>query len=148
MKMDHTALIRRRQRLQQQRDAELRTCRAKWRSRINTVDRLLRIAAARGIADSQPSTGQDRPIAVYADALAGDMKGDRKESVLKLLRHILQHNRGFFTVPMLVDLINKTRRLSVTCRELSQTLGNLRQLGEIRLVDPGQGRKPHVYLKL
>ncbi len=76
------------------------------------------------------------------------MNGDRKESVMNLLRDILQHHRGFFTVPMLVDLINKTRRFSVTRRELSQPLANLRQLGEIRLVDQGQGRKPHMYLKL
>jgi hypothetical protein len=67
---------------------------------------------------------------------------------MKLLRHILQHNRGFFTAPMLVDLINKTRRFSVTRQELSQPIGSLRQLGEIRLVDRGHGRKPHMYLKL
>ena len=67
---------------------------------------------------------------------------------MKLLRQILQHNRGFFTVPMLVDLINQTRRFSVTRRELSQAFGNLRQLGEIKLADRGQGRKPHMYLKL
>ena len=67
---------------------------------------------------------------------------------MKLLRHILHHNRGFFTAPMLVDLINKTKPFSVTSQELTQPLGNLRQLGEIRLVDRGQGRKPHMYLKL
>ena len=76
------------------------------------------------------------------------MNGDRKENVMKLLRDILQHNRGFFTAPMLVELINKTRRFSVTRQELSHPLGSLRQLGEIRLVDRARGRKPHMYLKL
>ncbi len=67
---------------------------------------------------------------------------------MKLLRHILQHNRGFFTVPMLVDLINQTRQFSVTRHDLSRPLGSLRQLGEIKLVNKGKGRRPHIYLKL
>jgi hypothetical protein len=85
---------------------------------------------------------------VYAKALNGNMKEGRKEGVTKLLRHILDHKRGFFTVPMLVDLINKTKPFSVTRQELSHRLGSLRQLGEIKLVDRGGGGKPHMYLKL
>ena len=67
---------------------------------------------------------------------------------MKLLRHVLDHNRGFFTVTMLVDLINKTRPFSVTRQELNCPLRSLQQLGEIKLVDRGEGRQPHMYLKL
>jgi hypothetical protein len=146
--MDKTALLTRRRRLQRQRDAELRACRAKWRSRINAVDRLLRIGATAGAARARPAPSQGCQTAVYAKALNGNMKGGRKEGVMKLLRHILDHKRGFFTATMLVDLINKAKPFSVTKHELSHRLGSLRLLGEIKLVDRGGGRKPHMYLKL
>ena len=145
--MDKMALLKRRRRLQRQRDAELRACRAKWRSRINSIDRLLRTADTAGVVKSQARPGQARPIAGLANALQNNMKRGRKEGVLKLIRHILRRNRGFFTATTLADLINQSCPCSVTRRDLSHPLGCLRQLGEIRLVEKGEGRKSHMYLK-
>ena len=147
--MDTRAQLKRwRRRLQQQREAELRACRAKWRSRIHSVDRLLRTPATADGVKSHTRPGRARPIAVSAYTLEGNMKRGRNKAVLKLVRHILQHNRGFFTAATLADLINRTRSFSITRRDLSQPLGSLRQLGEIRLVARSGGRKAHVYVKL
>ena len=67
---------------------------------------------------------------------------------MELVRQTLQHNRGFFTARMLVEFIKKTKPISLTERGISHPLWNLRKLGEIRLVEKGKGRKPHMYLKL
>ncbi len=66
---------------------------------------------------------------------------------MEVVRHTLQHNRGFFTGRALVELINKTVPLSVTAREINHPLWILRRLGEIKLVERGSGGKPHMYFK-
>jgi hypothetical protein len=146
--VDDMVLLMRRRRLQRRRDAELRACRAKWRSRIGSIDRLLRAAATSGVVKSQTKLCQARPLAVLANALEDNTKQGRKAGVLKLVRHILRGNRGFFTASTLCDLINQTSSFTVTRRELSRPIGSLRQLGEIKLVETGKGRKAHMYLKL
>lgn len=148
MNMDHKALIERKAQLARRRDAELRACRAKWRRRINSVDLLLRAAASPNDITSQTKPGQACPIAVFANALEGKVNGDRKKGVMEVVRQTLRHNRGFFTTRALVEFINQTQSCSVTEREISHPLWSLRKLGEIRLVEKGKGRKPHMYLKL
>jgi hypothetical protein len=146
--MDEKALIKRRTQLERRRDAELRACRAKWRSRINSVDLLLRAAATAD--DNTPPTkrGRASPAAVSANGREGKVKPNGKEGALKVVRRILQRNRGFFTARTLVEVINRTRPISITAQGISQPLWSLRKLGEIRLVEKGNGRKPHMYLKL
>jgi hypothetical protein len=146
--MDQKALIKRRTQLERRRDAELRTCRAKWRSRINSVDLLLKAAAAADDITSPTKPGQASPVAVCANALGERVKRDRKEGAMELVRQTLQHNRGFFTARMLVEFINKTKPISVTAQAISHPLWSLHKRGEIRLVEKGNGRKPHLYLKL
>jgi hypothetical protein len=145
--MDQEALIERRTQLERRRDAELRACGAKWRSRINSVDRLLRAAAAAADLASQTKPGQASPVAVPATPLEGNGKRDRKEGAMEVVRQTLEQNRGFFTARMLVEFINKTKSISVTGRDISYPLRSLRKLGEIRLVEKGNGRKPQMYLK-
>ena len=145
--MDEKALIKRRTQLERQRDAELRACRAKWRSRINSVDRLLRAAATAGGATSQTKPGKASSIAVPANSLEGKVNGDRKKGVMEVVQQTLQHHRGFFTARALVELINRTKPGAVTVRDIGHLLWRLRMLGEIRLVEKGNGRKPHMYLK-
>ncbi len=66
---------------------------------------------------------------------------------MEVVQQTLQHNRGFFTARALVELINRTRPGTVTVGDLGHLLWRLRRLGEIRLVEKGNGRKPHMYLK-
>jgi hypothetical protein len=145
--MDRKALLRRRRQLERQRDAELRACRAKWRSRINSVDRLLRAAATTVDTTSQAKPVQASLVAAFANALKGKAKWDRKEGVMEVVQRVLQHKRGFFTARTLVELINETRPFSVTMWDIGHPLWDLRRLGEIKLVEKGCGRKPHMYLK-
>jgi hypothetical protein len=142
--MNRLALMKRRAQLERQRDAELRVCRAKWRSRINSIDRLLRAAAIAYDATPQTKPSQAAGVAASANALEGIVNGD----MMAVIRQTLQHNRGFFTRRTLVEFINQTQPCSVTERGISHSLWSLRQLGEIRLVEKGNGRKPHTYLKL
>jgi hypothetical protein len=146
--MNRKALLKRRRRFERQRDAELRRRRARWRSRINSVDRLLRAAAAADEVRRQAKAGQASRFAAWANALAGKVNGDRKEGVMALVRHTLQHNRGFFTARTLVEFINQTQPGSVTERDIRNPLCSLRKLGEIRLVERASGRKPQTYLSL
>jgi hypothetical protein len=140
--MDEKALIKRRTQLERQRDAQLRACRAKWQSRINSVDRLLRAAAIAGGATSQTKPGKASSIALPAKSAEERVNGDRKKAVMEVVQQTLQHNQGFFTARVLVELINRTRPGSVTVRDIGHLLWRLRMLGEIRLVEKGCGRKP------
>lgn len=146
--MDRTALLARRKRLQRQRDAELRACRAKWRIRINSVDRLLRApTTAHHIASGTRPKRASR-LAVVAGALERDARGDRKQGVMEVVRQTLRHTQGVFTARTLVQFINQTRPFSVTERGILNPLYRLRKLGEIKLVERGDSRKPHMYLKI
>jgi hypothetical protein len=146
--MDDTVLLKRRTQLGRQRDAELRACRAKWRRRINAIDQLLRESAAGGGARSRTQLGQASAIAVVANSLAGKVNGERREGVMQVVQQTLQRNRGFFTARNLVELINRTSPGSVTVGDVGHLLRRLRMLGDIRLVEKGDGRKPHMYLKI
>ena len=75
------------------------------------------------------------------------MNGARKAGVMEVVRHTLQHKRGFFTGRTLVELINKTIASSVTAREINRPLWTLCRLGEIKLVERGSRRRPHLYFK-
>ena len=146
--MDQKALIKRRTKLKRRRDAELRACRAKWRSRINSVDRSLRTADSAADLASQTKPRQAFPVAVSANALEGKVKRDHKERAMEVVRQTLQRKRGFFTARALVELINNTMSISVTAQGISHPLWTLRKLGEIKLVEKGNGRKPHMYMTL
>ena len=146
--MDKKALLRRRRRLERQRDAELRRGLAKWQRRINSVDRLLRADAAAEDITSPTKSGRAFAVAASANAVEGKVNGDRKKGVMEVLRQTLECNRGFFTAKMLVEFINKAKSIFLTGRDISHSLRSLRELGEIRLVEKGKGRKPHMYLKL
>ena len=146
--MDQKALIKRRTKLKRRRDAELRACRTRWRSRINSVDRSLRAAASVADLASQTKRRQALPVAVSANALEGKVKRDHKERAMKVVRQTLRHSRGFFTARTLVEHINKTMSISVTAQGISHPLWTLRKLGEIKLVEKGNGRKPHMYMTL
>ena len=76
------------------------------------------------------------------------MNGDRKQGVMEVVRQTLECNRGFFTARMLVEFINKAKPIFLTGRDISHSLWHLRKLGEIKLVEKGKGRKPHLYVKL
>jgi hypothetical protein len=145
--MDQKALIERRTQLERRRDAELRACGAKWRSRINSVDLLLRAAATADDLASQTKPGQASPAGVPANSLERNGKRDRKEGAMEVVRQTLEQNQGFFTARMLVEFINKTKPISVTARGIGRPLRSLCKLGEIRLVEKGNGRKPQMYLK-
>jgi hypothetical protein len=146
--MDPKALRARRTQFKKRRDAELRACQAKWRRRINSVDRSLRAAAAADGIMAETKSGQASQVAVLAKALEGKANGDRKKGMLEVVRQTLRHSQGFFTARALVEFINQTLSCSVTEREISHPLWSLRKLGEIRLVEKGKGRTPHMYLKL
>jgi hypothetical protein len=146
--MDEKALTKRRTVLERQRDAELRACRAKWRCRINSVDKLRSAATTGGGARSQTKPGEASPIGVAASSLAGKVNGERREGVMEVVQQTLQHKRGFFTARTLVELINRTSPGSVTVGDIGHLLWRLRTLGDIRLVEKGNGRKPHMYLKV
>jgi hypothetical protein len=146
--MDEKALRKRKTLLERQRDAELKACRAKWRCRIKSVDQLWRAAATGGGARSQTKSGQACPIAVAANSLAEKVNGERREGVMEVVQQTLQHNEGFFTARTLVELINRTSPGSVTVGDIGHLLWRLRMRGEIRLVEKGNGRKPHMYLKV
>src|ERR1039458_1695553 len=146
--MDQKALIKRRTKLKRRRDAELRACSAKWRSRINSVDRSLRAAASAADLASQTKPRQAFPVAVSVNALEGKVKRDRKERAMDAVRQTLKRKRGFFTARALVEFINKTMPIFVTAQGISHPLWTLRRLGEIRLVEKGNGRKPHMYMTL
>jgi hypothetical protein len=148
LNMNQAALIKRRTELAMRRDAELRACRAKWRSRINSIDLLLKTAATAADSASPTKPGHASSVAVCANGNRRKGKRDGTEGALELVRRTLQRKRGFFTARTLVEFINQSRPTSVTGRGISQPLWSLRQLGEIRLVEKGNGRKPHMYLKL
>ena len=146
--MDQKALIERRTQLERRRNAELGACLAKWRSSINSVDLLLREAATDDDVTSQTTPGQASPVRVLASALEGKVEWERKVSLMEVVRQTLRHHEGFFSARTLVEFINKIKRISVTERGISRLLRSLHKLGEIRLVEKGKGRKPHMYLKL
>jgi hypothetical protein len=108
---------------------------------------LLRAAATADDLTSQTKPSQASRVAAFANALEGKVNGARKEGVMEVVRQTLQHNRGFFTGKALVELINQSVPFSVTAREINHPLWILRRLGEIRLVERGCGRKPHMYFK-
>ena len=145
--MDRKKLLERRAQLQRRRDAELRRCRAKYRDRINAVNRLLRAPARAQAPAPRAYRSPGSRLAASADALEGKVNGARKEGVMEVVRHTLQHNRGFFTGRTLVELINKTIASSVTAREINRALWTLCTLGEIKLVERGSGGRPHLYFK-
>src|ERR1035437_1930697 len=87
--MDEKVLIKRRTRLERRRDAELRACRAKWRSRLNTVDRLLRVADFAADLVSRGKPRRALPVALSANVLEGKVKRDRKEGAMKAVRQTL-----------------------------------------------------------
>ena len=64
-----------------------------------------------------------------------------------VVQQTLRQNRGFFTAKALVGFINKTQACSVTGRDVRHPLRILRKRGEIRLIERGNGTKPHLYLK-
>lgn len=66
---------------------------------------------------------------------------------MEVVRQTLEQNQGFFTARMLVEFINKTKPISVTARGIGRPLRSLCKLGEIRLVEKGNSRKPQMYLK-
>jgi hypothetical protein len=109
---------------------------------------LLRPAASADDNTAETNSGQAARVAVLAKALEGKVNGDRKEALMEIVRQTFQHNQGFFTARALVEFINQTLSCSVTEREISHPLWSLRKLGEIRLVEKGKGRTPHMYLKL
>ena len=111
------------------------------------MDRLLRTAATADGLTSRTKAGQASPIAAAANALKGKVNGHRKEAVMELVRQTLRHNRGFFTARTLVQFINRTKPFSVTEPGIRNLLCRLLKLGEIRLAEKGNGRKPHMYLK-
>jgi hypothetical protein len=67
---------------------------------------------------------------------------------MEVVRRTLRHNQGFFTARTLAELINQTQGVSVTDGRISRLLRRLRTLDEIKLVETGKGRKPHMYFKL
>ncbi len=97
---------------------------------------------------SRTKAGQASPIAAFADALKGTVNGHRKETAMEVVRHTLRHNQGFFTARTLARFINRTKPFAVTERSIRNPLCRLRKLGEIKLVERGFGRKPHIYVKL
>ena len=147
LNMNRQALIKRKAQLKSRRKAELRVCRAKWRAKISSVDRLLRASNSRdaNIAPTK-SRGASRAT-VSAYSLEGIANGDRKQGVMGVVQQTLRQNRGFFTAKALVGFINKTQACSVTGRDVRHPLRILRKRGEIRLIERGNGTKPHLYLK-
>jgi len=147
LNMNRQALIKRKAQLKSRRNAELRVCRAKWRAKIRSVDRLLRASNSRdaNIAPTK-SRGASRAT-VSAYSLEGIANGDRKQGVMGVVQQTLRQNRGFFTAKALVGFINKTQACSVTGRDVRHPLRILRKRGEIRLIERGNGTKPHLYLK-
>jgi hypothetical protein len=67
---------------------------------------------------------------------------------MEVVRQTLKRKRGFFTARALVELINNTMSISFTAQGISHHLWSLRKLGEIKLVEKGNGRKPHMYMTL
>ena len=147
LNMNRQALIKRKAQFKSRRNAELRVCRAKWRAKIRSVDRLLRASNSRdaNIAPTK-SRGASRAT-VSAYSLEGIANGDRKQGVMGVVQQTLRQNRGFFTAKALVGFINKTQACSVTGRDVRHPLRILRKRGEIRLIERGNGTKPHLYLK-
>ena len=147
LNMNRQVLIKRKAQLKSRRNAELRVCRAKWRAKIRCVDRLLRASNSRdaNIAPTK-SRGASRAT-VSAYSLEGIANGDRKQGVMGVVQQTLRQNRGFFTAKALVGFINKTQACSVTGRDVRHPLRILRKRGEIRLIERGNGTKPHLYLK-
>jgi hypothetical protein len=109
---------------------------------------LQRTAATGGRAKSPAKPRKASPIAVAANSLAGKVNGERREGVTEVVQQILRRNRGFFTVRTLVELINQDSPGSITVGDIGHLLWRLRRLGEIKLVDKGNSRKPHMYLKV
>jgi hypothetical protein len=147
LNMNSQALIERKTQLKSSRNAELRTCRAKWRAKICSIDLLLRASTSRG-ANTAPakSRGASRAT-VSAYSLEGKANGDRKQGVMEVVQQTLRQNRGFFTAKALVKFINKSQACAVTGRDIRRPLRILRKRGEIRLIERGNGMKPHLYLK-
>lgn len=82
-----------------------------------------------------------------AYSLEGKANGDRKQGVMEVVQQTLRQNRGFFTAKALVKFINKSQACAVTGRDIRRPLRILRKRGEIRLIERGNGMKPHLYLK-
>ena len=121
---------------------------AKWRSRINAVDVLLKAAANADEITPPAKRAQASPVAAGASALEGRVKRGGKAGATEIIRRTLRCNRGFFTARTLVESINKTSPIPITGRGISHPLQSLLELGEIRLVQKGNGSKPRTYLKL
>jgi hypothetical protein len=145
--MNKKALIKRKTQLKSKCDAELRACRAKWRRKINSVDRLLRASATANDIIRQTKSRQGSRSAVAEIGFEGIVNGGQKQGLMEVVRQALRHNQGFFTAKVLVELLNTTQSSSVTAREISPPLRSLYKRGEIRLVERGKGRKSHMYMK-
>lgn len=137
--MDRKALLEQRTRLGRQRDAELKACRANWRRRIDAIDQRLREAGT----NSNSSQSDPHPQA-FAEVLDELIEHDRKQGVMELVRRALEDCEGMFTARTLVGLINKDKPSFLSERDVSNPLWRLRKLGEIKIVENGKGRKPHV----
>ena len=92
--------------------------------------------------------GRASHVAVFPNALSGKAKQDGNAGATEIVRRTLRCNRGFFTARTLIESINKTSPIPITGRGISHPLQSLLELGEIRLVQKGNGRKPRTYLKL
>ena len=147
LNMDRLALMKRRTQFERRRDAELRECRTKWRRRINSIDRLLKVSAPAAEIRPQTEPLLDSPAAT-SPAHGGTGRAGRKVRVLEVVRQTLQQSQGVFTAKTLVAFINQTQPCAVTERAISQPLSNLRQCGEIRLLEKGRGGKPHTYFEV
>lgn len=145
--MDKKLLLRQRKQLARARDAEFRACLSKWRRKIDSADRRLSTALTAETLRSQTKRGKASRAVAIAHALEGKANGERQKAMMTVVQHILQHKWGFFTAKALVELINKSIPLRVTERDVSIPLQRLQKLGEIKLIERGRGRKPHMYLK-
>jgi hypothetical protein len=81
------------------------------------------------------------------NSLERGMNGHKTKSLLKIVRQTLRRHRGFFTAKALAEFIGRSRHGAFTESDFRHPLRTLRKLGEIRLVEKGSGRKPHLYLK-
>jgi hypothetical protein len=109
---------------------------------------MLKAAANAGKMTRPAKPGRASRVAVCPNSLGGKAKQSGIAGTTEIIRRTLRHNRGFFTARILVESINKTSPIPITGRGISHPLRSLLELGEIRLVEKGNGSKPRTYLKL
>jgi hypothetical protein len=141
--MDTEELLEQRARLERQRDAELKACRAKWRRMIDVIDQRLKATTA-----SSCALGCDHGPARLPEVLDEVIEEDRKRGVMDVVRQSLENYDGAFTARTLVGIINKNKPSFLTERDVSNPLWRLRKLGIIKIIAKGKGRKPQEYLKI